>query len=185
MFTIYQRFKLYLHSVQKCKLYILQRCKTQLIYILCLSTCFSWVRECCVLSHDWLFTTPWTVAWQAPLSMVLSRQEYWSGLPFSSPRDLPNPGIRSMSPASPALVRGFFITEPPGKSSYYCYITNHSSNFKQLFYLAYNLGGQEFRKGLAGRLCSRSLNCMQSDARWGWIIWWPNRVDVKVAPSWC
>ena len=123
-----------------------------------------------MLSHVQLFATAWTVADQAPLSMGFSRQESWSGLPCSSPRDFPNPGIRSMPPASPVLAGRFFITEPPGKSSYYCYITNHSSNFKQLFYLAYNLGGQEFRKGLVGRLCSRSLNCMQSDAGWGWII---------------
>ena len=46
-----------------------------------------------------LFATPWTVAYQAPLSMGLSRQECWSGLPFPSPGDLPNPGIESRSPA--------------------------------------------------------------------------------------
>ena len=44
--------------------------------------------------------TPWTVAYQAPLSMGFSRQEYWSGLPFPSPGDLPNPGIE---PGSPTL----------------------------------------------------------------------------------
>ena len=49
-------------------------------------------------SRVWLFMTPWTVALQAPLSMEFSRQEYWSGLPFPSPEDLPNPGIESMSP---------------------------------------------------------------------------------------
>jgi len=57
-------------------------------------------------------TTPWTVARQAPLSMGFPRQEYWSGLLFPSPGDLPNPQIK---PASPALACGFFITEPPGK----------------------------------------------------------------------
>ena len=45
------------------------------------------------------FVTPWTVAYQAPLSMGFSRQEYWSGLPFPSPGDLPNPGIEPRSPA--------------------------------------------------------------------------------------
>ena len=44
------------------------------------------------LSHVQLFVNPWTVACQAPRSMGFSRQEYWSGLPFPSPRDLPNPG---------------------------------------------------------------------------------------------
>ena len=47
------------------------------------------------------FVTPWTVAHQAPLSMGFSRQEYWSGLPFPSPGDLPDPGIEPESPASP------------------------------------------------------------------------------------
>ena len=45
------------------------------------------------------FATPWTVAHQAPLFMRIPRQEYWSGLPFLSPGDLPNPGIKSASPA--------------------------------------------------------------------------------------
>ena len=56
--------------------------------------------------------TPWTVARQAPLSMGFSRQEYWSGLPFPSPGDLPNPGIE---PRSPALQADAFSSEPPGK----------------------------------------------------------------------
>ena len=53
-----------------------------------------------------------TVIHQAPLSMGLPRQEYWSGLPFPSPGDLPNPGIE---PASRALADKYFTTEPPGK----------------------------------------------------------------------
>ena len=57
------------------------------------------------------FETLWTVAHQAPLSMGFSRQEYWNGLPFPSPGDLPSPGITSMSPV---LAGGFFTTEPPG-----------------------------------------------------------------------
>ena len=59
-----------------------------------------------------LFVAPWTVAHQAPLYVEFSRQEYWSGLPFPSPRDLPNPGIE---PRSPALAVRFFTTEPLGK----------------------------------------------------------------------
>ena len=54
------------------------------------------------LSPVWFFVTPWTVARQAPLSMGFSRQEYWSGLTFPSPGDLPNPGIEPESPASQA-----------------------------------------------------------------------------------
>ena len=67
----------------------------------CMLSSFSCVRLC---AH------PRTVAHQAPLSMGFSRQEYWSGLPFSSPRELPNPGIEPMSPMSPALAGGFFTT---------------------------------------------------------------------------
>ena len=60
----------------------------------------------CVLSHFSrirLFGTPWTVAHQAPLSMGFSRPEYWSGSPYPSPGDLPNPGIEPVSPVAPAL----------------------------------------------------------------------------------
>ena len=64
------------------------------------------------LSCVQLFVTPWTVACQAPLSMGFPRQEYQSGLPFPSPRDLPDPGIK---PTSPALADGFFTAESPGK----------------------------------------------------------------------
>ena len=55
-----------------------------------------------------------TVACQAPLSLGFSRREHWSGLPFPPPGDLPNPGIEPMSPVSPALAGGLFITMPPG-----------------------------------------------------------------------
>ena len=55
------------------------------------------------LGHVRLLATPQTVAHQAPPSMGFSRQEYWSGLPFPSPEDLPNPGIKPVSPMSPAL----------------------------------------------------------------------------------
>ena len=59
-----------------------------------------------------LFETPWTVACQAPLSMGFSRQEYWSGLPFPSPGDLPNPGIK---PQSPVWQADSLPSEPPEK----------------------------------------------------------------------
>ena len=56
--------------------------------------------------------TPWAVAYQAPTSIEFSRQEYWSGLPFPSPRDLPNPGIE---PRFPALQTDTLTSKPPGK----------------------------------------------------------------------
>ena len=61
------------------------------------------------------FVTPWTLAHKASLSMGFSKQEYWSRLSFLSPGDLPNPGMESESPISPALVGKFFTTEPSGK----------------------------------------------------------------------
>ena len=67
-----------------------------------------------LLSRVRLFEIPWTVAYQAPPSMGFSRQEYWSGLPFLSPGDLPNPGIE---PRFPALQADTLPSEPPGKIS--------------------------------------------------------------------
>ena len=64
------------------------------------------------LSRVRLFATPWTVAYQASPSVGFSRQEYWSGLPFPFPGDLPNPGIE---PRSPALQTDALPSEPPGK----------------------------------------------------------------------
>ena len=70
-----------------------------------------------MLSHAQLFVTLWTVACQVPLSTEFSRQEYWSGLPFPPPGDLPDPGIKPASPRFPTLKGGFFTAEPPGKPS--------------------------------------------------------------------
>ena len=64
---------------------------------------------CWSFSHVRLSATPWTVARQAPLSMGFSRQEYWSGLPFPSPGDLPNPEIE---PRSPTLQADSLPSEP-------------------------------------------------------------------------
>ena len=64
-----------------------------------------------------LFSTPWTVAYQAPLSIGFSRQDYWSGLPFPSPEGLPNPGTE---PGSPALQTEALPSEPQGKGCCCC-----------------------------------------------------------------
>ena len=64
------------------------------------------------LSRVRLFAIPWIVAWESPLSMGFSRQEHYSGLPFPSPGDLPNPGIES---GFPALQVDSLPSEPPGK----------------------------------------------------------------------
>ena len=72
-------------------------------------SCFSCVQ---------LFATPRTVTCQAPLSIGLPRQEYWSGLPFPSPVDLPDPGIKPVSPMSPALQANSLPAEPLEKLSH-------------------------------------------------------------------
>ena len=90
---------------------------------------WSFCTQACMLSHFscvWLFVTLWTVAHQAPLSMEFSRQEYWSGLLCPPPGDHPDPGIKPLSQASPALAGGFFtlahhLGSPPK--------TNHISAF--------------------------------------------------------
>ena len=68
--------------------------------------------KCLSLSHVQLFATPQIIARQAPLSMEFSRPEYWSGLLFPSPGDLPNPGIE---PGSPTLQADSLPSEPPRK----------------------------------------------------------------------
>ena len=75
----------------------------------------------CVL----LFSTPWTVAYQDPLSMGFSRQEYWCGLPLPSPGDLPDPGIE---PGSLTLGEDSLPSEPPGKPSCPTYV-HFSTNY--------------------------------------------------------
>ena len=73
-----------------------------------------YVSEVKLLSRVQLFATPWTVAHQAPPSMGFSRQEYWSGLPFPSPGDLPDPGIK---PRSPTLQADALPSEPLREAS--------------------------------------------------------------------
>ena len=79
------------------------------------------------LSRVRLFAAPWTVAYQAPPSMGFSRQECWSGLPFPSPGDLPDPGIK---PRSPALQADALLSEPMQK-----YMLNDSISRKSLGYM--------------------------------------------------
>ena len=73
---------------------------------------FHWSVKVKLLSHVQLFGNPWTIAYQPPPSIGFSRQEYWNGLPFPSPGDLPNPGI---DPGSLALQTDALPSEPPGK----------------------------------------------------------------------
>ena len=82
------------------------------------------------------FAAPWTVACQAPLSILFSRLEYWSGYLFPSPGDLPHPGIKPKSPASPALAGRFFALchlETPGNQVETTWATTHIQ--KEIFFL--------------------------------------------------
>ena len=77
------------------------------------------IHDCCLITKSCPtpFVTPMDyIALQAPVSVGFPRQEYWSGLPFPSPGDLPDPGTE---PLSPAVVDGFFTPEPPGQPSIY------------------------------------------------------------------
>ena len=115
----------------------------QRIFILIMNG--SWILCVCVLSYFsrvWLFATPRTIARQAPLSAGFSRQEYWSGLPFPPPGELPNSGIKPTSPATPALAGRFFTTELPGKPHISISAANfpwsttslHPHNFSDIFH---------------------------------------------------
>ena len=89
------------------------------------------------LSHVRLFVTPWTAARQASLSMGSSRQEYWSGLLFPSPEDLPSPGIK---PWSPTLQVGALSSEPPGKIWSHNFMVNRlgkSGNSNRFYFLGF------------------------------------------------
>ena len=81
--------------------------------------CYCLIAKSCPI----LLWPPWAVIHQVPWFMVFPRQEYWSELPFPTPGDLPNPGIK---PASPALAGGFFTTAPPGKLLWLHNCTNRS-----------------------------------------------------------
>ena len=83
---------------------VLQHWEWRVCVCVCVCVC-AWS-----FSHVQLFETPWTVAHQAPLSMEFFRQEYWSGLPFPPPGDLPNPGIEPKCLASLTLAGAFFTT---------------------------------------------------------------------------
>ena len=108
----------------------------------CLAPCtfivspeIQWSEAVRSVSRVWLFATPWGVAYLAPLSMGFSRQECWSGLPFPSPGDLPDPGIK---PRSPALQADALQSEPPGKPR------NPTFSFFKIFYTI--LGSLHFHR---------------------------------------
>ena len=96
-----------------------------------------------LLSRVRLCVTPWTVAYQAPPSMEFSRQEYWSGLPFPSPGDLPDPGIK---PGSPALQADALSSEPPGKPGGKVHCKGKQSLTQGIQLMFYKRGSEKINK---------------------------------------
>ena len=92
----------------------------ELIYIICM----------CVFSVVSDSVQPQTVARQVPMTLEFSWQEHWSRLSFPAPGDLPDPGIKPVSLASPKLAGRFFTTVPPGKSIYVIQFYNHDIALK-------------------------------------------------------
>jgi len=144
-----------------------------------------------LLSHIWLFVTPWTLAYQAPLSMGFSRQEYWSRLPFPPPGDLPNPGTER---AFPALAGGFFTTEPPGEprclfwsllllfsGSVACQASLSFTVFQSLLKLMSIESGM-----LSNHHSPPALNLSQHKGLFQWLMWpkdWSFSFSISISPS--
>ena len=119
-FTTSNRINIQLKKLKSIKACLRDQLQQVLLVHLNMPLC-----ACCHFSHVQLFATPWTVAHQAPVSMGFSRQEYWRGLPFPPPGDLPAPGIKHASPVSPALVGRFLTTSATYSStSFYTLIKN-------------------------------------------------------------
>ena len=100
-----------------CVFFVVVPCSTWDLCSMCLCVCVCVCVCVCAqtLSCVLLFAIPWTVVHQSPPSMEFSRQEYWSGLPFPTPGDPPDPGIEPASLISPALAGGSFTAPPLGK----------------------------------------------------------------------
>ena len=92
------------------------------------------VCACMCAQYVQFFVTPWTVAHQAPLSRAFSRHEYWSGLPFPPPRDLPDPGIKPMSPVSSPMHADSLLLTHWGSPHTYTLLNLKQINNKNLLY---------------------------------------------------
>ena len=122
------------------------------------------MRVCCQFSRVQLFAIPWTTARQVPLSLGFSRQEYWSGLPFPTPGDLPDPGIE---PGSPALQADSLLTKLWGKPSGHVILSKYfKSECFQFCFLTWKPGGPpEFNFGLSAVSFVVS-KCVKHLSRW-------------------
>ena len=135
---------------------------------------------------------PWTLAHQAPLSVEFSRQEYWSGLPFPPPRDLPDPGIEPVSPASPAVAGRFFTLEPPEKPncSYVDPISRSGVNFisvESRLLCPPSLPGQKAQGGVGHspdpQGCPKTVPSEISSSQSGALLTFPSPAASVSSPS--
>ena len=126
-----------------------------------------------VLSCVLLFATPWTVACQAPLSMEFSRPEYWSGWPFPSPADLPNPGIK---PRSPALQADFYHLRHCGSPRILEWVIDPFSSRSSFF--------QKSNRGLLQCRWILYLLSYQGRQYYFQICEFPNSCNWKLYPKW-
>ena len=125
------------------------------------------------LSHVWFFATPWTVAHQAPPSRGFSRQEYWSGLPFPSPGDLPDPGIE---PRSPTLEADALTSEPLRNTTISWPLLINGIFLGELGWIATLLKGygtELFFKYPKGHLWW-GLKIL----KYKWVVIWPDTISV-------
>jgi len=122
----------------------------------------------CVLSHVRFFATPWTVAHQAPLSMGFPRQEYWSGSPFPPPGDLPDPVIKPVSPASPALANSL----PPSHWGIPTYLQ---------FPLLPCINSHDHHQTLWRWLCELNFHWWGNLDAESWLTWWRYPVGICTA----
>ena len=102
------------------------------------------------LSRVQLFAIPWTVVYKAPLSLEFPRQEYWNGLPFPSPGDLPNSGVE---PGSPALQTDTLPSEPPGKP----YTAKETKNKQKAIYGMRVIFANNVTDRLISKICKQLM----------------------------
>ena len=138
----------------------------QLLRLTALQSIFCWMCVCVLscFSHVRLCATLWTVARQGPLSMGFSLQEFWSGLPFPSSEDLPEPGIKPVSLKSHALAGGFFTTSTIQEAHILrnslakwsvCFSCSMGRHFPMLkFRTCSSRVSRSWRKGRSSSLCS-------------------------------
>ena len=138
------------------------------ILVLWMLSCFSYVQPCVTL---------WAVACQAPLSLGLSGQEYWSGLPCSLPGDLPNPGIEPISLMSFALAGRFFTTRATQEALYWFYLFPES--FAVVLLVRVQVWYLNFQKNLSNFSRRLWYSFLFTQRSFHWHLFVRKRIDVN------